>query len=125
MGRGGLPNDPEDLRLVIDTFRRIASEALGRYGSAIGESRGREIAAYFGHRQAQENDAEHAVRAALAIQRAQSENNAHGADGRAPQCAARIGLDPGLVVVEAMGEVFGDAPNVAARAQALPSRERC
>jgi class 3 adenylate cyclase len=30
---------------------------------------------------------------------------------------ARIGLDSGPVVVDATGEVFGDAPNVAARAQ--------
>jgi class 3 adenylate cyclase/predicted ATPase len=112
-------NDPEDLRGVIDTFRRLAGEALGRYGSEIGECRGREIAAYFGHRQAQENDAERAVRAALAIQRALSEANAHNAGGRAPQFAARIGLDSGLVVVEVMGEVFGDAPNIATRAQAL------
>ena len=116
---GDPPNDPEDLRVVIDTFRRLAAEALGRYGGAIAESRGREIAAYFGHRQAQENDAECAVRAALAIQRAQSEASAHSAGDRAPQFAARIGLNSGQVVVEAMGEVFGDAPNVAARLQAL------
>jgi class 3 adenylate cyclase/predicted ATPase len=116
---GDPPNDPEDLRVVIDTFRRSAAEALSRYGGAIGESRGHEIAAYFGHRQAQENDAERAVRAALAIQSALSESNAHGAGGRAPQFAARIGLHSGLVVVDAMGEVFGDAPNVAARVQAL------
>ena len=112
-------NDPEDLRVVIDIFRRLAGEALGRYGSAIGESRGCEIAAYFGHRQAQENDAERAVRAALAIQRALSEASAHNAGGRGPQFAARIGLNSGLVVVEVMGEVFGDTPNIAARAQAL------
>jgi class 3 adenylate cyclase len=116
---GDPPNDPEDLRVVIDTFRRLAAEALGRYGSAIAESRGREIAAYFGHRQAQENDAERAVRAALAIQCAQSESNAHNTGDRAPQFAARIGLDSGQVIVEAMGEVFGDAPIVAARVQAL------
>jgi class 3 adenylate cyclase len=116
---GDSPNDPEDLRVVIDTFRHLAAEALGRYGGAIAESRGREIAAYFGHRQAQENDAERAVRAALAIQRALSEASAHNADGGAPQFAARIGLDSGLVVVDAMGEVFGDTPNVAARVQAL------
>jgi class 3 adenylate cyclase len=59
------------------------------------------------------------VRAALAIQRALSETNAHNAGGRAPQFAARIGLHSGLVVVDAIGEVFGDAPNVAARVQAL------
>jgi class 3 adenylate cyclase len=116
---GAPPNDPEDLRVVIDTFRRLAAEALGRYGGAIAESRGCEIAAYFGHRQAQENDAERAVRAALAIQCAQSETNAHNAGGRAPRFAARIGLDSGLVVVEAMGEVFGDPPNLAAHVQAL------
>jgi class 3 adenylate cyclase len=119
------PNDPEDLRVVIDTFRRLAAEALGRYGGAIAESRGREIAAYFGHRQAQENDAERAVRAALAIQCAQSETNAHNAGDRTPQFAVRIGLDSGQVVVEAMGEVFGDAPNVAARVQALADPGRC
>jgi class 3 adenylate cyclase len=117
---GDPPNDPEDLRVVIDTFRRLAAEALGRYGGAIAESRGYEIAAYFGHRQAaQENDAERAVRAALAIQRAQSEINSHNAGDGAPQFAARIGLDSGQVVVEAIGEVFGDVPNFAARVQAL------
>ena len=33
--------------------------------------------------------------------------------------SARIGLDSGPVVVEAAGEVFGDAPNIAARVQGL------
>ena len=33
----------------------------------------------------------------------------------APRLSARIGLDCGLVVVDSTGEVFGDAPNVAAR----------
>ena len=32
---------------------------------------------------------------------------------------ARIGLETGPVVVDAAGEIFGDAPNVAARVQAL------
>jgi hypothetical protein len=33
--------------------------------------------------------------------------------------AARIAIDLGPVVVDATGEIFGDVPNVAARAQAL------
>ena len=33
-------------------------------------------------------------------------------------CSARVGIESGPVVVEARGEVFGDAPNVAARVQA-------
>ena len=36
----------------------------------------------------------------------------------APELAARIGIESGSVVVDATGEVFGDAPNVAARVQA-------
>jgi hypothetical protein len=75
--------------------------------------------ALFGYPRAQENDAERAVRAALAIQRALDEINAKNAGKGAPQLSARIGLESGPVVAEAAGEVFGEAPNVAARVQAL------
>ena len=71
--------------------------------------------ALFGYPQAQENDAERAVRAALAIQRALADLNARNAASGAPELSARIGIESGPVVVEANGEVFGDAPNVAAR----------
>ena len=74
--------------------------------------------ALFGYPQAQENDAERAVRAALAIQRALSDLNARNAAKGAPELSARIGIESGPVVVEASGEVFGDAPNIAARVQA-------
>jgi hypothetical protein len=74
--------------------------------------------ALFGYPQAQENDAERAVRAALAIQRALAEINAKNRGKGAPDLLARIGLESGPVVVEATGEVFGDAPNIAARVQA-------
>ena len=75
------------------------------------------LMALFGYPRAQENDAERAVRAALAIQRALADLNARNAKTGAPELAARIGLDMGPVVVDAAGEVFGDAPNVAARVQ--------
>ena len=57
------------------------------------------------------------MRAALAIQRALVEINARNASRGAPELQARIGLDSGQVVVDATGEVFGEAPNVAARVQ--------
>ena len=76
------------------------------------------LMALFGYPQAQENDAERAVRAALAIQRALSELNARNARTGTPELAARIGVECGPVVVDATGEVFGEAPNVAARVQA-------
>jgi len=73
----------------------------------------------FGYPVAQENDAERAARAALAIQRALAElNRKHAGTGK-PALSARIGLESGPVVVDAAGEIFGDAPNVAARVQTL------
>ena len=75
--------------------------------------------ALFGHPVAQENDAERAVRAALAIQRSLSGLNRKNEGSGKPALAARIAVDTGPVVVDAGGEIFGDVPNVAARAQAL------
>ncbi len=75
------------------------------------------LMAVFGYPRAQENDAERAVRAALGIQRALADLDARNAKTGAPALAARVGLDMGPVVVDAAGEVFGDAPNVAARVQ--------
>ena len=69
------------------------------------------LMALFGYPQAQENDTERAVRAALAIQRALADLNARNAGRDAPQLIARIGLESGPVVVDAAGEVFGDAPS--------------
>ena len=76
------------------------------------------LMALFGYPHAQENDGERAVRAALAIQRALAEINARNACKGLPELSARIGIESGPVVVDATGEVFGDAPNVAARVQA-------
>jgi predicted ATPase len=45
--------------------------------------------------------------------------NRKNADIGKPALAARIAIESGPVVVDASGEVFGDVPNIAARAQAL------
>jgi hypothetical protein len=68
---------------------------------------------------AQENDAERAVRAALSIQRALVQLNRGNAGTSKPTLAARIAIESGPVVVDTAGEIFGDVPNIAARAQAL------
>jgi class 3 adenylate cyclase len=75
--------------------------------------------ALFGYSTAEENDAECGVRAAIAIERALVEINARNAAKSTPELSARIGLESGPVVVEAAGEVFRDAPKVAARVQGL------
>ena len=110
--------DAEDWRNLVNAYLDEASKAVTGFGGHVLKKLGDGLMALFGYPQAQENDAERAVRAALAIQRALSDLNARNAAKGAPELSARIGLESGPVVVEAAGEVFGDAPNVAARVQA-------
>ncbi len=108
--------DAEDWRNIVNAYLDQASAAVTDLGGHVLKKLGDGLMALFGYPQAQENDAERAVRAALAIQRALAALNAGNA-GRLPELAARIGLDSGPVVVDATGEVFGEAPNVAARVE--------
>ena len=109
--------DAEDWRNLVNAYLDEASAAVTGLGGHVLKRLGDGLMALFGYPQAQENDAERAVRAALAIQRALAELNAGNASKGAPELQARIGLDSGQVVVDATGEVFGEAPNVAARVQ--------
>jgi class 3 adenylate cyclase/predicted ATPase len=110
--------DPEDWRNLVNAYLHDASKAVTGLGGHVLKKLGDGLMALFGYPHAQENDAERAVRAALAIQRALAEINARNRGKGAPDLLARIGIESGPVVVEATGEVFGDAPNVAARVQA-------
>jgi class 3 adenylate cyclase len=110
--------DAQDWRNVVNAYLDEASKAVSALGGHVLKKLGDGRMALFGYPQAQENDAERAVRAALAIQRALAEINAKNRGRGAPELSARIGLESGPVVVEATGEEFGDAPNVAARVQA-------
>jgi class 3 adenylate cyclase/predicted ATPase len=110
--------DPEDWRNLVNAYLDEASRAVTELGGHVLKKLGDGLMALFGYPQAQENDAERAVRAALAIQRALQDVNVKNRGRGTPELLARIGLESGSVVVEATGEVFGDAPNVAARVQA-------
>ena len=110
--------DVEDWRNLLNSYLNEASKAVAGLGGHVLKMLGDGMMAVFGYPRAQENDAERAFRAALAIQRALAELNATNAARRAPELKARIGIESGQVVVEATGEVFGDVPNIAARAQA-------
>src|SRR5208337_4929194 len=109
--------DAEDWRNLVGAYLDEASAAVAGLGGHVLKKLGDGLMALFGYPHAQENDAERAVRAALAIQRALAELNARNVATGAPELAARIGLDSGPVVVDATGEVFGETPNVAARVQ--------
>ena len=111
--------DAEDWRNLVESYRKEASAAVTDLGGHVLKKLGDGLMALFGYPHAQENDAERAVRAALAIQRALADLNARNARSGAPELSARIGIECGSVVVDAVGEVFGEAPNVAARVQAV------
>src|SRR5580658_809526 len=109
--------DAEDWRNLVNAYLDEASKAVTGFGGHVLKKLGDGLMALFGYPQAQENDAERAVRAALAIQRALSDLNARHVAKGAPELAARIGLESGQLVVDSSGEVYGEAPNVAARVQ--------
>ena len=110
--------DAEDWRDLVTAYLDQASATVVGFGGHVLKRLGDGLMALFGYPHAQENDAERAVRAALAIQLTLREFNSRNAGKGAPELSVRIGLDSGAVVVDATGEVFGEAPNIAARAQA-------
>jgi class 3 adenylate cyclase/predicted ATPase len=111
--------DAEEWRDLVGAYLETASSAVAEMGGHVAKKLGDGLMALFGYPVAQENDAERAVRAALAIQRALIELNRKNVDAGKPALIARIGLETGQVVVDSAGEIFGDAPNIAARVQAL------
>ncbi len=111
--------DAEEWRDLVGAYFEVASAAVTEMGGTVAQKLGDGLMALFGYPTAHENDAERAARVALAIQRAIAELNRKNADVAKSELNTRIGLETGSVVVDAAGEIFGDAPNVASRVQAL------
>ncbi len=111
--------DPEEWRAVVADYHRAAAEAVERFGGYIAQYLGDGVMAFFGWPEAHDNDAERAARAGPAILDALVKLNEE--PGR-PRLSARVGIDSGAVVVGAGAakgaDVFGDAPNIAAKVQA-------
>jgi class 3 adenylate cyclase len=108
--------DPEEWRETLADYHRVATDAIERFSGYVAQYLGDGVMALFGWPEAHDNDAERAVRAGLAILDGIAKLNERGAR---PRLSARIGIASGAVVVGAgvgkEAEVFGDAPNIAAR----------
>src|SRR5215207_7806464 len=115
--------DPEDLRSVIATYYDAVNGVVTAHQGFVGRYMGDGVLVYFGYPQAEEDDAERAVRAGLELVAAVPSLKARADTGL--QC--RIGIATGLVVVGDLvgrGEAqergsVGETPNLAARLQAL------
>jgi class 3 adenylate cyclase/tetratricopeptide (TPR) repeat protein len=109
--------DPEEMWGVIASHHACIGEVVGRHHGMVARYMGDVLLAYFGYPRAQEDDAEQAVRAALALVEAVAD----------AALQVRIGIATGTVVVsellidETPGEqaVIGETPNLAARLQTL------
>jgi class 3 adenylate cyclase len=110
--------DPEEWRVIVADYQDAVGQAVERLGGHVGKYLGDGVMAFFGYPEAHDNDAERAARAGLAILDAIAKLNAQAAHSK---LSARVGIDSGAVVVGAGAgkdaDVFGDAPNIAARVQ--------
>jgi class 3 adenylate cyclase/predicted ATPase len=111
--------DPEDLRTLIDAYRKVCGAAVTRYDGQVANYAGDGLMAFFGWPRAHEDDAVRAVHAALAI--LSEITNIPGA----VSLTSRVGICSGRVVVGQTGgpggwmEAVGETPNIAARLQTL------
>src|SRR5690348_1849780 len=86
--------DPEDLSAVIREYQSRVATTVARFGGYIARYVGDGVLIYFGWPAAHENNAERAVRAALAVIAAVAEAPVQGETLR-----LRIGIATGLVVI--------------------------
>ena len=111
--------DPEDLRTLIDAYRKTCDTAIRRYDGQVANYAGDGLMAFFGWPRAHEDDAVRAVHAGLAI--LSEVTRIRGA----ATLASRVGICSGRVVVGQTGgpggwmEAVGETPNIAARLQAF------
>ena len=120
--------DPEDYREVIKSYQKAVSEAVRSFDGYVAKYLGDGVLVYFGYPRAHEDDAERAVRAALASVKAVAGLN-ETPDNR---LEARVGIATGLVVVGDIvdegvseeGAVSGATPNLAARLQGVAEPAR-
>jgi predicted ATPase/class 3 adenylate cyclase len=125
LGSAALPArlDPEDMWGVFAAYHACVGEIVARHHGMIARYMDDGVLAYFGYPRAQEDDAEQAVRAGLALVDAVANLQT---DVEAT-LQVRIGIATGTVVVseqlidETPGEqaVVGETPNLAARLQTL------
>jgi class 3 adenylate cyclase/tetratricopeptide (TPR) repeat protein len=111
--------DPEEWRSIVADYHAATTEAIERFGGYVAQYLGDGVMAYFGWPEAHDNDAERGARAGLAILDTIAKLNELSARAK---LSARVGIDSGAVVVGASAgkgaDIFGDAPNIAARVQA-------
>jgi class 3 adenylate cyclase/predicted ATPase len=113
--------DPEDLSALLKEYRNCTVDIVRRLGGFVAQYLGDGVLVFFGYPQSHEDDADRAVRAALALTEAVASLKARSS------LQARVGIATGLVVVGDLNEsgemkehgIVGKTPNLAARLQGI------
>jgi TolB-like protein/predicted ATPase len=113
--------DPEDLRDLIAAYHRTIAQIATRFGGFAAKHAGDGVLIYFGYPRAREDDAERAICCALTVADTVTRS------GLDQELRTRVGLATSTVVVgdpiDSGGwrepNVFGEAPNLAARLRDL------
>ena len=113
--------DPEDIREILRSYHSAVTETACLHNGFVAHTYGNTAVLYFGYPEAHEDDAEHAVRAALDLVAAVA------ALKTPTPLQTRVGIATGLVVVGDMSDtggaqqrgIIGETPSIAARLQAL------
>jgi len=95
--------DPEELREILTSYQQACVRAVGQFEGHVAQYLGDGVLVYFGFPLAHEDDAERALRAALAIQASLGQLNRRRAEAGAEAIAARVGIHTGQVVVTEVG----------------------
>ena len=119
--------DPEEFRELINAYQESCTKAIDHFGGYIARYLGDGLLVYFGYPEANEDDAERAVRAGLYIIEAMPTLSDELRGVGSNRLEVRIGVATGNVVVgDIVGEgaaqestVLGETPNLAARLQNL------
>lgn len=116
--------DPEEIREVLRAYFDRWSAQIKDHGGVVEKFIGDAVMAVFGLAQAQEDDPERALRAALAMQRSLKELNKSLERTHDLQLTMRVGVHTGQVLVSTLAErpgqdfvVVGDSVNLASRLQ--------
>ena len=94
--------DPEDLQEIMGAYHRCCAEQIEKFGGFVARYMGDGVLAYFGYPRADEDDAERAVRAGLAL--VERVGRLDTPEKLGVRLEARIGIATGLVVV---GDLIG------------------
>jgi len=97
--------DAEEWRDIVADYHRAVTEAVTRFGGHVAKNLGDGALVYFGYPHAQENDAERALCAGLALLDAIAAQSVALMARNAPRLAARIGIHTGSTVA-----IIGAAP---------------